>query len=82
MIGELVLGPNFDFIMGEIGFRKIGTLFENHHPESVSRELFSKNATCRAGADNDEVHFIRSFVFGLIDSHFFSASFVAVSQPG
>ena len=86
MIGELVQRQNFDFVVREIGFAQVRALLKDHDAKTVRRKLFSQNAAGSAGADDHEIHFVRSLVLGLVHGHFFSASFIssfaATSQPG
>ena len=86
MIRKLVQGHDFDFVVGEIGFCQIRTLLENHDAKTVGGKLLGQDAARGSGAHNDEVHFIRSLVFGLVCGHFlpasFASSFGAASHPG
>ena len=82
MVGQLVLGKDFNFVVREVGLGQIGALLENHNTKAVSGEFLGQDPTGGTGAHNDEIHLVRSFVFGLVHGHFFSASFAADSQPG
>ncbi len=82
VVGELVLGKDFDFVVCEIGLGQIGALLENNHAKAIGGKFLGQDAAGRAGAYDDEVHLIRSIVFGLLYGHFFSASFAPGSQPG
>ncbi len=75
MIGELVPVHYFDFVVGEIRFRQVRSLLENHHAKAVRRKLLGKHTAGRAGSNNDEIHFIRCLVLGLIHSHVRVVSF-------
>ena len=88
MIGEQIFLQNFDFVVRKILFVQIGTLLQNNYAEAVGGKFFGQNAASGAGTHDDEIDGVGSFVFGLIDFHFFSASFVAAAtavagcQPG
>ncbi len=77
MIGELIFLQNFDFVVREVFFLEVGALFEHHDTEAVGGKFFGQNATGGARTDDYEIDGIGSFVGGLIDFHFWSASFLA-----
>src|SRR6266576_3845080 len=84
-INKCALGLGL-FVVREIGFAQVRALLKDHDAKTVRRKLFSQNAAGSAGADDHEIHFVRSLVLGLVHGHFFSASFIssfaATSQPG
>ena len=82
MVGELVLTEDFNFVVREIRFGQVGALLQNDNAETVGGKFLGEDSAGRAGADNDEIHFVGSLVFGLVDHHFLSASFAAGCQPG
>ena len=81
MVGELVLGQDFDFVVAKIGFRQVRALLQDNHAKTVGRKLLGEDAAGRARAHDDKVHFVGSLVVGLVDRHFFSASFATGCQP-
>src|SRR5437899_12413297 len=87
MIGEQVFLQNLDFVVREIGFGKVRTLFEDDDAEAVGGKFFGEHAARGAGPHYDKVHGLGSFVLGLIDLHCLSAFFTdrwagAAWQPG
>ncbi len=69
LVGEQVFADDFYFIVDEIGFGQIRTLLEDDDAEAVSGELLGHDAACSARADDDEIDFVRRFVFGEIGVH-------------
>ncbi len=82
MIGELILRKDLDFAVCEIRFRQIGALLQHHHAKPVRRKFLGQDSSGGAGANDHEIHFVGSLILRLVHSHFFSASFIAASQPG
>ena len=81
MIGELVQCQNFDFVVVKIGFRQVRALLQHNDAKPVRRKFLSDDPAGCTGADDDKVHFVGSFVFGLVNGHFLSASFAPGCQP-
>ncbi len=44
MIGEFVLSQDFDFVVGEIGFRQVRALLQHHHAKAAGRKLLGEDA--------------------------------------
>ena len=81
MVGELVLSQGFDFVVREICFRQIGPLLQDNHAKAVGRKFLGEDSAGSAGAYDHKIDFIGSFVLGLVDHHFLSASFGMGCQP-
>src|SRR6266436_1344869 len=83
LVGQQILADDFHFVVDEIGLGQIRTLFQNDDAKAVFGEFLGHDATSGAGADDDEIDFVGSFVFGKIELHalVFSASGGLGCQP-
>ena len=55
---QLIQNKNRQFVVGKICSLAKRALFENHHVESLRRQLFRDDAAGRPGADDDKIHFL------------------------
>src|SRR6266481_8393135 len=82
LVGEQALDEDFSFVVREIFFAEIFALFEDNHAETVGGEFFRKDASGRAGADDDKIHFVGWLVGDHWPAHFFTVSPGMGCQPG
>ena len=71
---------DLDFVVGKIGLVKVRSLLEHDDAKTICGKFLGQNATGSTGTNDDEIHFVRSFVLHSAGCHFFSA--LADCQPG